>query len=229
MPGLEEIELYPVDVSDKSSLVPRFEALLAPFEKERAAGFHFYCDRARFIVMRGVLRLILSSRLDTEAACIGFGENRYGKPSVPGGIDFSISYSGDMGIIAVAGIPVGVDIEKMDPAKVTVEMIEEVFSEGEKGSYLSGVMSEDVVTFFRGWVRKEAIAKAIGKGLSCPPSQVESRLEEKAFIASHGGIEWWTCEFGDWRPEYEAALTSAYKGEPPVVTVRSTDALVPPQ
>ena len=229
MPRLEEIELYRVNVGEKASLVPRFEALLAPNEKERASAFRFDRDRVRFIVMRGMLRLILSSCLDTEAASIELEVDKYGKPSVPGGAEFSVGYSGDIGLIAVASTPVGVDIEEVDPRNVTAEMVEEVFSPGEKKSYLSGVMSEDVGTFYRGWVRKEAIVKAVGRGLSYPLSQVGSRLEEKTFTASYGGSEWWTCELGDWRPEYEAALTSAWNGETPVVTVRSTDALVSQQ
>jgi 4'-phosphopantetheinyl transferase len=229
MPKPEVIELYEVDIDERSSLVPRFEALLAADEKDRAAGFRFDRDRVRFVVMRGMLRLILAGRLDVTAVSIDLDVNEYGKPSVPGGADFSVGYSGDMGLIAVASAPVGVDIEEVDPGKVTAGMVEEVFSPGERESYLSGSMPEDAGAFFRGWVRKEAIVKAVGKGLSCPLPQIGSRLEEKTFTASYGGSRWWTRELVDWRPEYEAALTSAWKGEAPVVTVRSTDALVPRQ
>jgi 4'-phosphopantetheinyl transferase len=223
MPRFEEIEIYPVDVAENFSLVPRFEALLAPDEKERAADFRFDRDRIRFIVMRGMLRLVLSGCLDAAAASIDLEVDEYGKPSVPGELEFSVSYSGDMGLIVVAGTPVGVDIEKVDPGKVTAEMVEEVFSQGERESYFGGDEAEDMAAFFRGWVRKEAIAKAVGKGLSCPLAQVGSRLEQKSFTAVYEGSEWWTCELDRWRPEYEAALTAAWTGREPDVTLRSLE------
>lgn len=222
MPRLEEMELYPVEIEGKSSLIGRFETLLAPDENERAAGFRFDRDRIRFIVMRGMLRLVLSCRLDAAAASIDLEVDEYGKPSMPGGPEFSVSYSGDMGLIALAGTPVGVDIEEVDPRKVTAEMVEEVFSQGERESYLGVDEAEDTAAFFRGWVRKEAIVKAVGKGLSCPLTQVGSRLERKSFIAVYEGSEWWTCELDCWRPEYEAALTAAWTGREPDVTLRST-------
>lgn len=223
MPRLEEIELYPVDIEEKSSLVPRFEALLAPDEKERAADFCFDRDRVRFIVMRGMLRLVLSGCLDAAAASLDLEMDEYGKPSVPGGLEFSVSYSGDMGLIAVAGTPVGVDIEEVGLGKFTAEMVEEVFSQGERESYLGGDEAEDTAAFFRGWVRKEAIVKAVGKGLSYPLAQVGSRLEQVSFTTVYEGSEWWTCELGCWRPEYEAALTAAWTGREPDVTLRSLE------
>jgi phosphopantetheinyl transferase len=101
-------------------------------------------------------------------------------------------------------------------------MVEEVFSRGERETYLGGNQAEDMAAFFRGWVRKEAIVKAVGKGLSYPLTQVGSRLEQKSFRAVYEGSEWWTCEVDNWRPEYEAALTAAWTGRRPDVTLRST-------
>jgi phosphopantetheinyl transferase len=223
MPRPEEIELYPVNIQEKSSLVRRFEALLAPDEKERAAGFRFDRDRVRFIVMRGILRLVLSRCLDTPAASVALRVDEFGKPSVSDGLEFSVSYSGDLGLIAVACAPVGVDTEEVDPGKVTAEMVEEVFSLAERESYLGGGKVEDTTAFFRGWVRKEAIVKAIGKGLSFPLAQVGSRLDRKSFTARYEGAEWWTRELDCWRPRYEAAITATWTGAEPSITLRSLE------
>lgn len=221
MPGPEGIELFTVDITGRSARAPEFEGVLSADERDRAAGFHFERDRVRFVVMRKTLRTVLGGLMNQPAGSVILTEDEYGKPSVPGGPEFSVSYSGGMGLIAVSSVPVGVDIEEVDAGQVTREMVEDVFSRGEMESCLCGGEAEDTVAFFRAWVRKEAIVKAVGKGLSYPLRQVASRLELDEFTAVYEGSQWWTRALGHWRPEYEAALTSAWEGKAPEVTLRS--------
>ena len=93
-------------------------------ERARAEAFMFPADRHRYQVAHMTLRLVLASYTGTPAGQLSLGREQCphcgaaGKPVLlPGpGADtvpsFSLAHSGDMVIIAVAGRPVGVDVER---------------------------------------------------------------------------------------------------------------------
>jgi 4'-phosphopantetheinyl transferase len=215
--GVDEVEVYLIDISARRSGLPSYRGMLSAGEKARAAGFHFEEDRTRYVCMHGVLRELLASYLGMGPGRIVFRENRYGKPRVAGGPEFSISYSGGMGLIGVSRVPLGVDIEKVDPEKVTPEMIEEVFSPSERRAYFEDESADAVDSFFRGWVRKESIIKAIGKGVSLPLQSVESSLDVASFTAVCVGARWLTRDMEECGPDYRAAVTVASAGSPPAI------------
>lgn len=213
------VELYEVDIRKNLSEVPGLEALLEPGELERAEDFSLDLDRRRFVLMRAILRLVISRKLGIQAPAIHLETGRYGKPGIAAGIEFNLSYSGSMGLVAVARVPVGVDIDKVVPGRVTGNTVRRVFSPEEQQAFFPGRPGTDAGAFFRGWVRKEATVKASGRGLSYPLSLVDSRLKEESFLASCGGSQWWTTGLGNWRPDYEAALSIAWMGVPPAISL----------
>ena len=117
--------------------------------------------------------------------------------------------------MAVAGVPVGVDIEKVNANLVTAEMIKEVFSEEEWNLFSSNHAPGVTDTFFRGWVRKESVVKAIGSGVYFPLRLVESKLDRDSFTAVYEGTEWWTCSLEARGTGYRAALTALHRGAVP--------------
>jgi 4'-phosphopantetheinyl transferase len=209
-----EVDVYIVDTVVEQARLPRYESLLSAGEKARAAGFRFYRDRSRFVLMHGILRLVLSGRLGIPAGKIDFTEGEYGKPGAAGGFEFNISYSGDVGLIAVTRVPVGVDVEMVDPEKITPEMIVEVFSSNERESFFGDASLDVTDSFFRGWVRKESVIKSMGTGVSFPLQLVESRLDRDDYTSSYDGTEFWTCDLEGVAPGYRAALTVASRGLP---------------
>ena len=90
-----------------------------------------------------------------------FSYNNFGKPFISTDIDFSISYSGTAVILGFVkkGI-IGVDIEQIRP--VDSNQFKDYFTSNE-WDFLTQNMHNNV-HFFRLWTRKEAAAKAIGKG-----------------------------------------------------------------
>lgn len=210
-----EVVVHLVDLAKEGADVRRCEALLSRAEKERAASFRFPADCRRYVCMHGALRRILSGCLGIRAEEIDFRAGTCGKPGLPGGPEFNISASGDRGLIAIARVPVGVDIEAVDRRKFAPEMVAEAFGSGEREAFKRGDPAE---TFLRGWVRKESVVKALGRGLSWPLKLVDSRLDQESFVSSHEGRQWYTCDLAGCGRGYQAALTAAA----PAVEIRLT-------
>ncbi|MDD5627418.1 MAG: 4'-phosphopantetheinyl transferase superfamily protein [Elusimicrobia bacterium] len=213
-----EVVVHLVDLAAESAAVFRHEALLSRAERERAASFRFPADRRRYVCMHGRLREILSGGLRIPAQELAFREGACGKPGLAGGPEFSISASGDQGLIAVACVAVGVDIEAVDGRKFAPEMIGEAFGPQEREAFSRGDPAE---AFFSGWVRKESVVKALGSGLSLPLKLVDAHLDRESFISVHGGRRWYTCDLEGCGPGYRAALTVACPARPPAVELRN--------
>lgn len=80
-----------------------------------------------------------------------------------GEIHFNISHSGDYVIVAVADIPVGIDIEEKQEREFD-SIGRLVFTEAEREAFAR--TGDRMGEFFRIWVRKEAYIKWTGEGLS---------------------------------------------------------------
>ena len=99
-------------------VVARFESLLTPDERERAARFLFDHLRRSFIIARGALRVLLGRYLDTDPAGIRFAYGEKGKPTLsqPARVRFNVSHSGGLALYALTlDCEIGVDVEQMRP------------------------------------------------------------------------------------------------------------------
>lgn len=94
-----------------------------------------------------------------------------GKPFIPGEVEFNISHSDGMVVVAMARSGrVGIDIEKIRDVDVA-----EFSGHLPELANLPGNYDDDHVNllFFDCWTRKEAVLKASGRGLSTPLEQVK--------------------------------------------------------
>ena len=158
---------------DRSHLeTGKLSELLSEQEQARAKRFHDDRNRNRFIVARGILRIILSDYTNIPANHLVFGSNLYGKPYLKHAhtneiLEFNLAHSQDQGILAVAiGRSVGIDLEFIRPIRNYSKMAQSVFTESENRAIR--LMPEDkrLIAFFTCWARKEAYVKSIGLGLS---------------------------------------------------------------
>jgi len=149
-----------------------YERTLSADELERAGRFHFEADRDRSIVARGSLRRILSTYCACRPEALVFRAGEHGKPallesSVP--VEFNVSHSGDCVLIGVTtGNECGVDIER-SRSRLSEEGIAERFFCPREVEWLR----RNEKGFLRLWTTKEAIIKAVGRGLSIPLSDVD--------------------------------------------------------
>jgi 4'-phosphopantetheinyl transferase len=136
----------------------------------RAKQYHFIHHKRRFTVSRSILRHLLAGYLNTSPESILLGSSEFKKPYVKSentkALQFNLSHSGDLAIYAFTlEHPIGIDIEKTkDIFSESVAM--RFFSKKENEALNALPLSEKVCGFYRIWSRKEALVKAIGKGLA---------------------------------------------------------------
>jgi 4'-phosphopantetheinyl transferase len=149
------------------------DALLSPAERERRDRYAFEADRARFTVAAALLRLVggqmlgvTPEQVQIDRKCRTCGKP-HGKPSLGlGAPQVSVSHSGDWVALAVcADAPVGVDLEHAARRNNYQALAAHVLGPAE-------APATDEAAFLRYWVRKEALVKATGDGLSAGLRQV---------------------------------------------------------
>jgi 4'-phosphopantetheinyl transferase len=177
-PGLAlpagEIQLWSVRLDPAPEQVERLGRPLAEDEWERARRFRFEVHRRRYVVGRGVLRLLLAAYLDLPPAEVRFVYGPRGKPfldpaQAAGGLSFNLSNSDELALVGlVRDVEIGVDIELVKPMSDLEAIAERFFSASERDC-LRGLPPEQKPTaFFNCWTRKEAYLKAVGEGLAAP-------------------------------------------------------------
>ncbi|MFE0174048.1 4'-phosphopantetheinyl transferase family protein [Streptomyces sp. NPDC059002] len=153
-------------------------AVLGEEERARAARFHRAADRDTYAVTHLALRLVLGRILEVDPAAVPFTRHAcpgcggpHGRPGVAGDpVHFSLSHSGRLGVVAVAGTPVGVDVERTASAETAAPLVPRLHP-AERAELDRLPEPERPGAFTRTWCRKEAYLKGIGTGLSRPLSQ----------------------------------------------------------
>jgi 4'-phosphopantetheinyl transferase len=157
--------------------VGRLEALLNAEERGRAGRFHFRKDRQRFIVGRGLLRLLLGEYLRVAPAEVRLWYTPLGKPELVGqtsedAIKFNVAHSDGLVLYAVArGREIGIDVERLRPGVEWCELSARYFAPREVAELTALAPDLQQEAFFAGWTRKEAYLKALGCGMALPLDQ----------------------------------------------------------
>ncbi len=141
--------------------------LLGPLELERLESMSHTKRRRQFIAGRALVHRLLATLDKAGTRSFLIHVSATGKPYLADRPDLhiSISHSGDWVACAVAGVPVGVDIERIDRRRATSELIEEVCSDEEQRLIrrLSPARRESFFTEL--WTLKEAWLKRHGAPL----------------------------------------------------------------
>lgn len=158
-------------ISAPDAISPRLLGLLSGEERGRAARFRTDALRHRYCAAHGALRLVGEIYAGVAAKDQRFERNPWGKPRLAGGAATacSISYSGNSALIAWASGPeIGIDIETVRPIEDASDLMALHYTPGERAEVRR--RGKDPADFDRSflivWVRKEACAKALGKGLN---------------------------------------------------------------
>ena len=149
----------------------RERSVLSLDEIVRATRFRFEQDRIHFVRCRFTLRSLLGSYLALHAAEIRFEYLASGKPQIaaeqnPHGLQFNVSHSGDVALIAVGDGAIRGRHRKDPLRRRHLVSFRAIFllSRARRTSGVAG--SSPRAGFFACWTRKEAFLKETGAGLS---------------------------------------------------------------
>jgi 4'-phosphopantetheinyl transferase len=180
LPPLDsEVQLWQIQLSSAANPSEHYKSLLSPLEQAHAEQYRHDQAREHFTIGRACLRILLGNAVSTDPRSVVISTGIHGKPETPAvdgkNIFFNIGHSKDMILIALSrqGI-LGVDVEYFDRQTDIMEVAGCNFTEKETASLASITDPEARIRlFYRYWTRKEAVAKADGRGLLLPLSSFD--------------------------------------------------------
>jgi len=176
--GAGRLEVGTVDVwradldTPPAGFLREAEDLLSPEEAARARRFHFDRDRRRFVIGRGILRMLLGTYLGRAPRDLRFRYGAQGKPAVAdladgaAPVSFNLAHSGALALFAFARTgELGIDLECLRPLPEWEAIAAASLPALAVARIASAPPGARVGEFFQAWTREEARLKAIGIGL----------------------------------------------------------------
>jgi len=150
-------------------LLPRVPA----FRREQALKYHHtfgqFCCLQSWMLLQTLLAFRLSTfdfRLSTfnyfQLSTFHFQLNQFGKPSIEGASEFSISHCKTAIAVAIHDTPIGIDVESI--RRVEPSLIERTMNADEQAQIAAA--SDPQRAFTRLWTMKEAYLKFLGTGIT---------------------------------------------------------------
>ena len=172
----ERIEAWHASLDDPALQPPL--GLLSADEEARAAAFVRAQDRRYYRAAHALQRWVLATHLDQRPEALAFTTIANGKPVLVGipNLHFNLSRGGSVGLVAVAGLPIGTDVETKRDVPELVAIARRYFAPAEL-EFLTKAFDQ-ATTFLRLWVAKEAVLKALGVGLGHGLSNFAIALNE---------------------------------------------------
>jgi 4'-phosphopantetheinyl transferase len=145
-----------------------FEGLLTAAERAQAAAVSNPLQRSRFVVSRGLRRVMLSACTGVSADSLVFSHDGEGKPRLQGltGWDFNLSHAGNHVAVVVGRGSVGVDIEQYREVREMESIVARYFHPEEQAAWRDLPPARQPAAFFLLWSAREAAMKCAGLGLA---------------------------------------------------------------
>jgi 4'-phosphopantetheinyl transferase len=117
------------------------------------------------------LRTLVAAYAGQDEASLSLSIGAHGKPYLDGHpLRFNLSHSGEWTLIALArGCELGVDLEHARRVRRRTALLERCFTDAERGRLANG----GDAALLRYWAAKEALVKAIGRGIAYGLKSIE--------------------------------------------------------
>lgn len=192
------LHIFKIAVDEQiQKIEPIYKDFLTAREILKSDRFKHKRDRDSYVVRKYITRELIASFLNVPQNKIEYHEAANKKPIVHG-IEFNVSHSNNLVLIALCHLPVGIDIEIIKEDFSFKSLLSNCFHDDE--AVLIQKSPNQLTCFYGLWTRKEAILKATGEGLidelpelNCLPNQITRKTEsfnllsflvEKHYIAS---------------------------------------------
>lgn len=166
---------------DMVAVIPSLVSSLAIQEKEKFRSMKSRKGAFYYLFRKGMVRLVLSQYASKEPANITIMRDEFQKPYLPDKkVAFNLSHSGEYLYIGISHKgELGVDIEsKKAFEKRSKTLLEDIYSDEERAIYSTLQEKEQEEFFRRIWVRKEAVVKALGMGITVNLSDITVMTSE---------------------------------------------------
>jgi len=159
---LEADHIFKIQVDKKYDIVAEgFKEVASDAERLKSTKYLKEADAKRYITSKYLLRTVLSKFTNIAAPAINFQLTANKKPFLTG-IEFNVTHSKNLVVMAVSRLPIGIDIEFINQAFDFEPLLSNCFHPEEINSLKNNPNADD---FYRLWTRKEAVLKATGEGL----------------------------------------------------------------
>jgi len=182
-----DVQVWRLEVNHSVDWARLSEPYLSSHEKARAD--RRVAGREEFVAGRACLRILLAQVFGIAPLLVPLTENAFGKPESEFAgqrIFFNVTHTKRNVLIAIATEgQIGVDVEHIDPLMDVTEVASLAFTQDERDRLVSTVPQEESRTaFYRCWTRKEAVAKADGRGLSLDLCKISIPISAKQLASA---------------------------------------------
>lgn len=189
------VHVWHVDLEDDWD---RFAHTLSADEQLRAERYAVPQPARQFRRCRAALRVVLAHHAGCRPADLAFRYGPFGKPELvgsAGSLHFNVSHSAEQALIAIAGSPIGIDLESPQRGIDTNELIDLVCHPKEKLTLAALPAQRRASAFYRLWTRKEAYCKARGSGLQLALPSIRFRPDDAGAAAAVDDASTWASSW----------------------------------
>lgn len=193
----QPIKVFFVKTTQHSYLLSSYQDILSNNEINRSYSYHHTPKREQHLINKCLLKILLGAYLGKSYDAIQLLPGRNGKPEVinQSALHYSVSYSSDYMLLAVAPDDIGVDVECVRYNFHFQDIVDFSFSPKEKDFIKQN--ADPTNAFYTLWTRKEALVKATAQGINDDfhntPSLNGSHLIDQTKLAT--SLDWITSSF----------------------------------
>ena len=188
-------------------------AALAGTERQALAAIRHPRVRIERAASAWLRRELLGRHLDRPPHALQFQSQEHGKPVLlDQAVQFNASHSGEWLALAIADVPVGIDIESLAKSRRWSALAAQVLTPEELLAWQSIPTADQPRALLTRWTLKEAWLKGLGTGLS-------GGLQRTRFAESNGQLRGWRdheetrlWQFGHLEPSTGLLLSWAVAG-----------------
>ncbi|HEX6132826.1 MAG TPA: 4'-phosphopantetheinyl transferase superfamily protein [Longimicrobiales bacterium] len=198
-----ELHVWRVALDEISPSIEMRSACLSPDERTRATLYTAPLEQRRFITSRIVQRHVLAAYHGVPAVELPLAREPGGRPFIEGAerLFFSLSHSAGTAVIAVADIPVGVDVERVRRIARAAAIARRVLHPDTVAALSMLPATERDRAFLDAWTQREAHVKAVGGGLFQTPDALPfdpaqpADASVRGIISREDGALWSAARF----------------------------------
>jgi 4'-phosphopantetheinyl transferase len=165
-PGVDEVHAWVLHFDRVATAIHPLVESLSPAERSRAGGILNDEGRTAFILVRAVLRTILSACTGVPAPDLRLHTTPAGKPVLVGSaVEFSVSHTRGSGLIALGRTSTGADVERLGRPHDPLRIARRLMHPQTIGLLERLAPAERAHVFVDAWAQREAHVKAVGGGM----------------------------------------------------------------